>query len=600
MKRFLVTTALEQTWRDDEPVLFLGEWCRRHSRKHRWLGMDAEVLPYHWDDRAKLFADYQYLQGFYERLLPELAARLNQIHGVDHGLRYWRIVLGPWLGYFIQMLFDRWANVEGAIRQHELSASIVLTGQETALIPKDMADFTRLLHSDEWNHHLYAAILQRFTGVNCIERAWGEGSVPDSAPKITWQRQVKRMLAAGYARAASVLTRDQDAFFMATYLPFRDEMKMHGRLGQMPQLWRPVSPVQVAADASQRQWQVAGESRSEFEKCTRILIPQQLPTIYLEGYAKLVAQIANVPWPKQPQLIWTSNSFNADDVFKAWAAEKVERGSPLVIGQHGGNYGMGRWSFIEEHEIAIGDCYLSWGWSELGQPKVKPVGQMKSRKPLGVRHAEQAGALLVTATMPRQSYHMYSVMVSRQWLDYFEDQCIFVESLPPAVRDVLTVRLYSQDYGWDQVSRWRERLPSVQLDDGRSKIDTLISRSRLYISTYNATTYLESLSMNIPTIVFWNPAHWELRESAKPYFEDLKRVGIFHETPESAAGHVAAIWDNVPAWWESAELQDTVARFKSRYCSLPDDLVGQVESALHEVMLNKHNVNAPDLPGIVR
>lgn len=600
MKRFLVTTALEQTWCDDEPILFLGEWCRRHSHKHRWSGMDAEVLPYHWDDRAKLFADYQYLQGFYERLLPDLAARLNEFHGVDHGLRYWRIVLGPWLGYFIQMLFDRWTNIQRAISQHELSASIVLTGREAVLVPKDMADFTRLFPGDEWNHHLYAAILQQFTEVNCIERAWGEEDAPDTAPQITWQRQAKRKLAAGYARAASVLTRDQDAFLLATYLPFRDEMKMHCRLGQMPQLWRPVSPMQVAADASQRQWQVAGESCSEFEICTRTLIPQQLPTIYLEGYAQLVAQIADVPWPKQPKLIWTSNSFNTDDVFKAWAAEKVERGSPLVIGQHGGNYGMGRWSFIEEHEIAISDRYLSWGWSELAQPKVKPVGQLKSRKPLGVRHGEQAGALLVTATMPRQSYHMYSVVVSRQWLDYFDDQCVFVESLPLAIRDALTVRLYSQDYGWDQAARWRERLPRVQLDDGRSKIDDLISRSRLYISTYNATTYLESLSMNVPTVVFWNPGRWELRESAKPYFEDLKRVGIFHETPESAARHVAAIWDNVAAWWENPVLQETVARFKSRYCSLPDDLLDQVESALREVMLDKHNVHAPDLPGIVR
>ena len=53
MKRLLVSTALEETWRDDEPVLFLGEWCRRYSRKERWSKMDAEVLPYHWDDRKK-------------------------------------------------------------------------------------------------------------------------------------------------------------------------------------------------------------------------------------------------------------------------------------------------------------------------------------------------------------------------------------------------------------------------------------------------------------------------------------------------------------------------------------------------------------------
>ena len=49
MKRFLITTALEETWRDDEPVLFLGEWCRLYSRKDRWSKIDAEIT----DDISK-------------------------------------------------------------------------------------------------------------------------------------------------------------------------------------------------------------------------------------------------------------------------------------------------------------------------------------------------------------------------------------------------------------------------------------------------------------------------------------------------------------------------------------------------------------------
>lgn len=37
VKRFLITTALEETWLEDETVLFLGKWCRRSSRKDRSL-----------------------------------------------------------------------------------------------------------------------------------------------------------------------------------------------------------------------------------------------------------------------------------------------------------------------------------------------------------------------------------------------------------------------------------------------------------------------------------------------------------------------------------------------------------------------------------
>ena len=586
MKRFLITTALEPTWRDDAPVLFLGEWCRRYSRKHRWSALDAVVLPYHWDDRTQFHADYKYLRLFHERLLQDLTGQLNQLHGVDHSLRYWRILIGPWLGYFVQVLFDRWTSVQQAVSQFDLSGTIVLTSQNGPLVPNDMEDFNRLYLEDAWNHQQYASILRRFTAVPCITRVQrGMDAGPnEGATTVTWKQRIKQTLVAGYGRVAGTLSRDRDAFLLSTRMWFRDEMALHRRLGQIPQMWRSVAPVRVAVDDSQRQWVVTGEDRSEFETCARALIPQQIPTAYLEGYGRLLQQIGGLSWPRRPKLIWTSMAFSADDVFKAWAGEKVEQGSPLVIGQHGGHYGVGRCSFPEDHEIAISDCYLTWGWDQKGQPTVKPVGQLNPQRPLGVRHGEQSRALLVTVAVPRQSVPMFSATMSSQWLDYFSDQCEFVETLPGRIQDALTVRLHAPDRGWDQAARWRECFPGLRLDDGRSTIADLMRQARLYIATYNATTYLESIALDVPTVIFWNPHHWELRDSAIPYFDDLKHVAVFHETPGSAARHVAAIWDDVDAWWTSPAVQGAVKQFMERYCRLPDDPLAQVEAALRAVM----------------
>jgi len=77
VKRVLVTTALEQTWPKDEPILFLGEWCRLYSCKHVWESLDHKVLPYHWEDRERNYKDYEYLCAAYERYLGILADRLN-------------------------------------------------------------------------------------------------------------------------------------------------------------------------------------------------------------------------------------------------------------------------------------------------------------------------------------------------------------------------------------------------------------------------------------------------------------------------------------------------------------------------------------------
>lgn len=596
VKRFLITTALEETWRDDEPVLFLGEWCRRYSLKDRWSKMDAEVLPYHWDDPKKLYTDYKYLSELYERLLANLSAQLNQIHNVDHSLRYWRILIGPWLGYFTQILFDRWTSVHGANSQYDLSDTIALAGEEELQVPQGMVDFIDFTLTDEWNHYLYGIILKDFTSVPFVRQTrLGRFSALKTVPADeNWKRKIKRKIKGCYYRFASVLSCDQDTFFLNTYLSHLDEMRLCLRLREVPKFWPLVSAVRTDVDLDQRQWVVAGESRSDFEVCAHTLIPRQIPAVYLEGYGSLIKQTKAMPWPKRPKMIWTSNSHNSNDVFKAWAAEKTERGSPLIIGQHGGHYGIGRWSFTEDHEIAISDCYLSWGWSEADQPKIKPVGQLKAKKPLGVHHAKQAGALLVGHSRPRYSMYLLSAVVSRQWIDYFNDQRDFVGNLPSHICEKLTVRLYPQDYGWDQAARWLDSFPEICLNEDRSNINDLIRQSRLYIATYNATTYLESFVMNIPTVIYWNPDHWVLRDSAIPYFEDLKRVGIFHETPESAARHVAAIWDDVDAWWTNPALQEVLKCFKERYCNT-DNILDRLETTLRSVVAENENLSAPVL-----
>ena len=74
---FLVTTADERTWEKNGKILFLGEWCKLYSRKHVWSKLDYETLPYHWNDRKKLFNDHKYICCVYERYLENISNKLK-------------------------------------------------------------------------------------------------------------------------------------------------------------------------------------------------------------------------------------------------------------------------------------------------------------------------------------------------------------------------------------------------------------------------------------------------------------------------------------------------------------------------------------------
>jgi putative transferase (TIGR04331 family) len=194
-------------------------------------------------------------------------------------------------------------------------------------------------------------------------------------------------------------------------------------------------------------------------------------------------------------------------------------------------------------------------------------------------------ALMVEMAIPRYSYHMYAVPVAGQWLSYFEDQCRFISALPESLRQQVLVRLNMNDFGWCQKDRWMKHFPNIKLETGQKPLHNLIKKSRLYISTYNATTFLESLSWNMPTIMFWNPNHWELKDDAVPYFDILKSVNILHETPEVAAKHMEAVWGDIPAWWESDELQKTRKYFCERYSHTPEKPIDKLEMIFRNIAI---------------
>ena len=581
--RALITTAIEETWPEDknEPILFLGEWCKLYNRKSIWGKLNANTEPYHWDDREKIHTDYLYLEKLYEELIVEIVARLNEIHSVNHSVRYWKILIGPWLGCFIQILFDRWFMLKQAIEKLDITACKIIKRDLTSVIPNDMSNFNKLFTEDDWNEAIYGQLLEKLWPELILIKKVQLTKI-NKAESVDTQQGLKVRLKSAIQRWIvsfnTLLPRENKYFFISTYLPLKIEVNLQVRLGQFPRLWK-TQPVPVVPPVRQeREWRLDKHKAAlnSFDEVVRNMIPLHIPTAYLEGYEKLIEVTKYLPWGSRPKAIFTSNSYSEDDIFKAWAAGKTELQVPLIIGQHGGHFGMTPFSFYERHQIEIASKWLSWGWSDPSKSKIIPVGMLGDFRKTA-EYDPKGGALMIETTVPRYSYSIYAVPVSRQWLDYFNEQQKFLNLLPYSLKKQVLLRLSSHDYGWNQAARWHDKMPEVQVDAGHRDIGKLISKSRLCISTYNATTYLETLNWNIPTIVFWNPKHWELKEGVSPYFDVLKDVGIFHETPESAAKHMIKVWSDVSFWWESDSVQKARLLFCKEFARQNKNLSSELE-----------------------
>jgi putative transferase (TIGR04331 family) len=571
VKRLLVTTALEETWDIKKPILFLGEWCKLYPRKTKWQNLDFELVPYHWDNRLLLQTDFILINIFYEKLLGVLTDNFNKIHGVDYSIKYWRILIGPWLGEFLQIIFDRWTMLDIAYKNYTVEKVKLISHSFIDGIPGDMNEFQKFITQDSWNELIYGEIIQFLNKTN-IE--WvkisvsNENSTTGKNSIYNFDLLILKFKTYSYKLGNAIsglLGNKSDYFFLTTYLPRYYEWLLQIQLNQFPKFWATKKILKLQIDSSLRKnMKIDFNTKNQFEDIAIKLIFKYIPVCYIEGYQKLSNSVSKLSWPKTPKAVFTSNRFFEDDFFKAWVAEKLESGVPLIVGQHGGNYGTSLFSFSQDHEIKIANLYYSWGWDDVSKPNIVPmfnlkmVGKKSTWNPKGK-------LFLVTMELPRYSYWLYSVPVASQFLNYLEDQFRFIEALPNQVKVELLARIFPRDFGWAQRERFTEKFPWLIFDDGKFSIFERMKEIRLYVSTYNATTFLESLYLNIPTIMFWDFKFWEINSDAKPYYDELISVGILHQTPDSAAMKIEEIWNDVESWWESEEIQNVRIRFCSRF-----------------------------------
>jgi putative transferase (TIGR04331 family) len=276
----------------------------------------------------------------------------------------------------------------------------------------------------------------------------------------------------------------------------------------------------------------------------------------------------------------TANDFAANESWKFWASECVERGSKLVIAQHGGSYGSAAYLATEAHEIAISDRFLTWGWTSESNSKVYKAPAMKLMGLKNYRAKNSGFCLLVTTNLPRRSYHLGSWPIGPQLGYYFQDQFDFVSNLSSEVRKNLAVRLFPHDNGWEQHARWNDFDSEIKLLPVSNSLSEFLNSTKLYIATNNATTFLESFVSGIPTIVFWDKIYWEINENAKPYFKILQEAKIFFDTPREAAMHVNSVWQDIPSWWNSEEVKMAVKLFSDRFAYTGEKPFAELKSAI--------------------
>jgi len=551
---FLATTALEEFWDKSQKIVFLGEWCKLYDRKGEWGKLEHETLPYHWDDRQKFYEAYRHVNEIYECLLPHLAKTLNIIHAVCYSEHYWRIVIGAWLQLYISVVYDRYITLQ-TVSEKYLNFTTIGLSEESFVIPRDTLEFVQFMKGDFYNLQLYTKILlllgKEFPRKNrelIVELPVISNYFRTLKARVT--RLSIKMLASIEKKGLN----DRRIILKDSYFSWITELQLFLRTHGTVIPSRP-EPVDLPSFQINRQirlkLQFVLPEGTEFEKLLKMLLPFDMPQSFIEGYNTIGKEMSR-NYPVRPKAIFSATAWYFDEIFKQWAAASAESGTILLGSQHGGNYGSISCMPSEDYETAIVNRYYSWGWVRFDcRSRVIPLAASKFIGRTKIDSTNAEGILFGV-----NSWHRYLIRLlfpPHDFVNYMIWQSRFLKSISPRLLSRIRVRLHREDYGWDIAQRWKDFHPHITLENNNITFLKSLKKCRLYVCDQLATTFLESLSSDKPTILFWDHKANELRPEAEPYYDKLRNVGILYDTPEAAAIAVNSIYEDVENWWNDPE-----------------------------------------------
>jgi putative transferase (TIGR04331 family) len=571
---FLAITALEEFWDLDKPLLFLGEWCLRFDRRSFWTTLDGHLVESYDQGAKKAHIIYDDIDKIYERILPIVANELNSVHETHFSVRYWRLVIGPWLQTYIASVYDRYERLIPVLKEHPNLITVMLS-EDSFEVPQDTEDFINRIRNDIYNLQIYSEIL-RFLGKKfpCKPAQEKQTKINSEVQTRSWKQNLSSLIT-DIHRFLVIKLVSKPIVISNSYLSKKVEFKLimnfFGRVFTTTSMKTKKRHYNYDKDLRKKLMKVSF-GQSDFCKCLSSMLFADIPKCFVEGYRSTVHS-GNISYPSSPNLIFSANSWWYDEVFKFWAATHAEKGTPLLGTPHGGDYAARFIQPSRKHEAEIVDYYYPWGLrGEKLKSKLIPMPAVKlmALKNIGSNN-DKNGILWVTTSWSRYVASEFPYCAPEHYNNYLSWQKRFAEALSFKTSSAVCLRAHPADFGWDVVSRLKSCIPELKLDSPKMPLSESMSNCRLYVCDHLSTTYAEALSSNMPTILFWSSEANPLTSYAEQYFELLRSVGVLFDSPEAAAEAVDNIYEDIETWWNDIVRQEAVRIFTEKFCGqIPD------------------------------
>lgn len=500
-----------------------------------------------------------------EETLISVKSLMDEYHGWDKPTEYYDVLMGDWILHFTHQVY---------IARKELELRSGVDPHPPVPVFADQIEFlAQCVETDSFQKQLQWILkgLSEDTLLQSLRFA------RDSVTIINRRRESLLAKCARWISTSKPLVLVTDPYVKCSRLMWACALiKWRGWVR-----WNSIAyPIRVVAKLNS-EWRTARAATSAGAENTlvasiRVLLPIFMPVVFLEGFSSYRKQVLAFPIAR-PRAVYTAQALHTHLAWKFLIAEWKEKGTLLLNHQHGGGYGIDRTHAIEEFEVRVADRFYTFGWHTKKMSTI-PLGQPS----LQLRGRKRTRLLLSCMAMPKNPYRLHYQPMPGTIESVHHETNNFLLHL--VNRQNLLIRPDTTDYGWGNVKMMQDIVPGVEIDNRKKTAARRFAESKLVIHNSLGTGWLETLSLNIPTLCFFEPNACVFRESAQVYVDALEAVGIVHRSGSSAAQFINRLEGNIDQWWNKPLVQTARQEFVDHYANYANNWITQWEKEFKSVL----------------
>ena len=533
---------MKKLWICDAPVTFdpetdilLGPWCIDEKGIEYSEINNFNFPPDPSSSIHEMKIDEEITKNFADSYLSILTEKYNRLLGTDYSSKFWRIIIMPWLLTLCQSTWLKQKIINDFIEKNKNdSIEVDLIENSVKWNFKDTYDFIyNGIQSKNYNHWLYSRLMEYRLPpkwkVNYIK-------LENKEFKKVTQESLKVKIYNYLVLLFPIISIKGMPIIKGIILELLLFIKNIFRLNKQKSTIKKFNIKKVEID-----WKLDWED----------LIEKTSPKSFFTIKKQNLKKITNTY-----RIECGSNLFYNEAV-KYKIAIQFERGVNLILSQHGGVYGTSSFhSLVNSLEYYVADKYLSWGWKSLSYNKnsIYPIPSPYLSKFKYKRENDK----IIFVDGVKNIFHkrINSVPQPNDCYNQRDFNYLFIKNLKKNILNEFYYRPALSYSGGGKIidsSYCQYFYPNLKIIKGDLHTESM--KCKILIVDGPNTTFSIALSSNIPVIAFWDPLSNAIDENALPLFNELKKFGIVHENPKSAADHLNFVYNDIDAWWNNPNLQ---------------------------------------------